>query len=830
MNCKVYENFASASRNNIGDHSILENPERSSILHLSHLSPDENGRLYTNSNPFYQSNERKNFHQLNVDFNNPIIPTTKSRLFYDPIDNRIDNWRFIEEPLNDKDCRDWFKHQRVQLNRVMLGLGDEPAENFDFEIDIDNKPSTLQEALDECYRLNDCAHVSDNTNHKVLKDYEFFLNTERHKFNQHREIAENMGGTLASIESDSQNNDVAKMLRNHNIGSAFLGGIRRLDVTNQQPNNSNNQADFRSGDHWRWLDGNEFSYTRWGHNEPNNFFHTTTENVIRIASNGFWNDFPENRSSLPAVYKIPKNIIRTEFILNKERLSMEQHRRKAQELGYDIASIHSEEENSRIRSLIRNIRRNALIGMERWRVGQGHLQSPERFRDGNYWINFDQTPINFINWANREPNNFRGSRDREDIGEWLVEMRIDGRWNDIRRNARMPAIYRKNIRPAVDRIPYYYDSKPRNFRDHQKEAERKGMQLASIINIEELNYIRDNWGWISNSENNNMPLEMWIGLSERSSRQYINPFYWIDGSIFKIFYVNHTGESSYDSNIISDPDIFRSRHDLFGGSNFQSNYRGILYEGGISLARQEGKYPALYIKQKIPIGNKYRLWRRTNEIGNVFNLRPPSDSNFAQHNLYSKICKNFTNYMYEAKFDKSYPLTIITNAENNNMGRLVTDDLNNTDNRSNSNIPPTVDTSDPNCRREIYKIIRENDYEILRILDFKIIAFYAIQMSKDDSKYSEYKLLSRQSLENIINNKEITPTQRTFIYRIFTEKIDDLLKDSDLINDLYTGQQTDRRIVREKLSQEINRILGNYMSKLKNRLAENLINLYKSIS
>lgn len=851
MNCKVYENFASASKIDVGNHSILENPGGYSILHLSR---GENDGLYTNSNPFYESNERKNFHQLNVDFNYPIIPTTKSRSFYDPINSGIDNWRFIEEPLKDKDCSNWFKHQHIQFNRLMLGAGDEPTENFDFEIDIHNKPSTLQEALDECYRLNDCAHVSDNTNHKVLKDYEFFLNTERHNFNRHREIAENMGGTLASIESESQNNDVAKMLRNHNIRSAFLGGVRRLDVRNQQRNHDRTtQAEFRSDRHWRWLDGNEFYYNKWGHNEPNQWFHTISENVIRIASNGLWNDYPHNRSSLPAVYKISKNIIRTEFIINKARLTIEQHRTKAQELGYDIASIHSEEENRRIHSLLQGNHINTDVfidGERRWRRP---LQRPDAippfFRSQNFWFNYDETPFNFTNWNNGEPNNHRGEIRNSNIGEFYIQMRTSGNWNDVRRNANAPAAYRRNIRPTVDRIPYYYDYTLRNFEEHQREAKRKGMQLASIINIQELTYIKNNWGWISNSENNDMPTPMWIGLSERSSEYapirlsniparpcYTNiPFYWTDGTIFNgdddIFNVSRSGRSSYDSNIISDPDIFRSRRDLFvnDGSNFTSNYRGILYDGKISLARQEDRYPALYIKQKIPIGNKYRLWRRTNEIGNVFNLRPPSDSNFAKHNLYSKICKNFTNYMEAANFDESYPLTIITNAENNYMGRLVTDDLNNTDNRSNSNIPPKVDTSDPNFRAEIDRIIRENGYEFLTNFDFNIIAYYAIQVSKDDSKFSEHKLLSRESLENIINNREITQTQRTFIYSIFTERIDDLLKNRKLINDLYTGQQTNRSIVREKLSRGINRILGNYMSKLKNRLSENLINLYNSI-
>ena len=854
MNCKVYENFASDSKIDVGDHSILEKSEESSILHLSR---DENNRLLHNSNPFYQSTERKNFHQLNVDFNNTIIPITKSRLFYNPIDSGDNYWRFIEEPLKDRDCSNWFKHQRVQFNRDMLGPGDEPTENFDFEIDIDNKPSTLEDALDRCSSLKDCAHVSDNTDHIVSKDYEFFLNTDRHNFNQHREIAENMGGTLASIENGSENNDVAKMLRDRNIGNAFLGGVRRLDVRNQQRNmDTISHAEYQSGRHWRWLDGADFSYINWGRHEPNEWFPTISENVIIISSNGLWNDFPDSRSTLPAVYKISKNIIRTEFIINKARLTIEQHRTKAQELGYDIASIHSEEENRRIHSLLQenHINTDVFIGGERrWR---SPLQRPDAtppvFRSQNFWFNYDETPFNFTNWNNGEPNNHGGEISNSNIGEFYIQMRTSGNWNDVRRNANAPAAYRRNIRPTVDRIPYYYDYTLRNFEEHQREAKRKGMQLASIINIQELTYIKNNWGWISNSENNDMPTSMWIGLSERSSEYapiglsniparpcYTNiPFYWTDGTIFNgdddIFNVSRSGRSSYDSNIISDPDIFRSRRDLFirDGSNFISNYHGILYDGKISLARQEGRYPALYIKQKIPIENKYRLWRRANEIGNVFNLRPPSDSNFAKHNLYSKICKNFTNYMNAAKFDESYPLTIITNAdaENNDyMGRLVPDDLNDTNNRSNSIIPPRVDTSDQNFREEIDRIITDNGYEFLRNFNFKIIAYYAILVSKDDSKFSEHKLLSRESLESIINNREISEDQRIFIYNIFKDRIDDLLKNGELLNDIYTGEQTNRSILREKLSRGINRILGNYMSKLKNRLSENLINLYNSI-
>ena len=90
--------------------------------------------------------------------------------------------------------------------------------------------------------------------------------------------AESRGGYLATITSLDENNDVDEIA----TSNEWLGATdRELEGT------------------WKWLTGENWTYSNWNPNEPNN---SGNEDGLHFYSNGKWNDIPlTNERNWPLV-------------------------------------------------------------------------------------------------------------------------------------------------------------------------------------------------------------------------------------------------------------------------------------------------------------------------------------------------------------------------------------------------------------------------------------------------------------------------------------------------------------------------------------------------
>ncbi len=107
----------------------------------------------------------------------------------------------------------------------------------------------------------------------------------------------NLGGTLASIHSASDNDAVKSLMQGRY--SIWLGGT----------------AISESPIIFSWADGTQFSYTNWRSGEPNNY-HGATENKLMMYADGTWNDVTATGGGIGSMPFVCENVSTDKSILS----------------------------------------------------------------------------------------------------------------------------------------------------------------------------------------------------------------------------------------------------------------------------------------------------------------------------------------------------------------------------------------------------------------------------------------------------------------------------------------------------------------------------------
>ncbi len=243
--------------------------------------------------------------------------------------------------------------------------------------------------------------------------YEFHTRTDNLTWSEAKIEAEAMGGHLATITSQAENDFIQTIITDN----PWIGGYQ-----------IEGSAEPDGG--WAWVTGEKFEFTNWDSPEPNNNAHlpyTTDENYLQIYSNGFWNDISHDVSGftelknfvveypLPKLVKLAKNPKNRIIYVLLEPSTWEEAEATARLLGGHLATIRNQEEMDWIWHQWGGVDRNLWIGLY------------DDNEDNTSWQWASGEPVTFTKWGDGEP-----SLSNEVYAQ--MKSSIGGNWNDTGMN------------------------------------------------------------------------------------------------------------------------------------------------------------------------------------------------------------------------------------------------------------------------------------------------------------------------------------------------------------------------------------------------------------
>ena len=202
-------------------------------------------------------------------------------------------------------------------------------------------------------------------------------------------FCEAMGGYLMTI-TDSKEQAIAEELKSKgssDFEGYFIGAVNKDD-----------------GKTWKWVTGEDWSYTNWDDSQPDTF--NGTEHYAEIWKAGKWNDRDSynNGSKDGFILEIEKDDTYTAkeeyngntYLRIDKSLSWEDAKKYCELLGGHLATIADEDEQEVIEDLLSR-------GVDTLRSAYA-LGGTDADSEGNWkWITDE--PFNYENWDNGEPNN-----------------------------------------------------------------------------------------------------------------------------------------------------------------------------------------------------------------------------------------------------------------------------------------------------------------------------------------------------------------------------------------------------------------------------------------
>ena len=211
---------------------------------------------------------------------------------------------------------------------------------------------------------------------------------------QAKDYCEKIGGHLATITSEEENNVVKALVEDQNNAFYWLG------ATDEETEGT-----------WKWITGETWNYSNWYGNQPDNA--SGKEHYLQIYTkaqsekcNGYWNDLPQRwSSSLGFICEFDsiEPVATTthnghEYRLYDISCTWENAKEYCENIGGYLATVISAEEQQQIETLIGKGSKN-----------QYWLGGTDRETEGVWkWLTGESW--NYTNWITGQPDN---SRDKE---------------------------------------------------------------------------------------------------------------------------------------------------------------------------------------------------------------------------------------------------------------------------------------------------------------------------------------------------------------------------------------------------------------------------------
>ena len=269
--------------------------------------------------------------------------------------------------------------------------------------DNDKKESDkLQDGISSDQNIDQSTDSSSNEykNHK----YAFF--TKNVAYSEAERFCENLGGHLATISSDAENDYLFNLMKSKGYNSAYFG------LTDSE----------REGV-WKWVNGENVNYTNWHQGEPNAENENEDYAMFYYKYNdGTWNDGDFGASTVNGgnvfICEWDESLNtyngHTYMFFKDIALSYQSAERFCENAGGHLATISSAGEN------------NYLFGLMKSKgYGGAYFGFTDSETEGKWkWVNGEG--IKYTNWRPGEPN---AENENEDYAMFYYKF-ADGTWND----------------------------------------------------------------------------------------------------------------------------------------------------------------------------------------------------------------------------------------------------------------------------------------------------------------------------------------------------------------------------------------------------------------
>lgn len=224
---------------------------------------------------------------------------------------------------------------------------------------------------------------------------------EKYDWDKLNSMAEGFGGYLATITSKQEDEALADLLKNATWPYYFIGGIK-------------------NGDGWKWMSGEDFSYTNWAPHQPD--FAANNEFYLSLSTNEncTWNDLNADYQRAGFVVEVPLSLKPCKTLIYKNK----QYEFYKETLPYEMARYYAKCKGGAL-AMPKDSATIKVLSKVAKNINHDFYLGATDCAEEGVFVWEDGTTVENFNWGPNEPNNLASEGQQN-----YLKMQEDGLWDD----------------------------------------------------------------------------------------------------------------------------------------------------------------------------------------------------------------------------------------------------------------------------------------------------------------------------------------------------------------------------------------------------------------